>query len=197
MKIRGSEINLEVFKEDIDHFKTLNWAFSKWIATPAIKDKSGGTTKFVGQQFNPEQWEYLEDGWNHDDCEICLMTLFDSENTFENYGYISNEEDWLCFECYQKLIREDFNENHFVLKEKFKLSNGNSILFVSPIIENHVLEITNKSKFGQSELKYYLDKPRKLLRNGELDDQTFAIMLGEKDEINNFEVDKLYELVKE
>ena len=193
MKIRDIYINLEAFKEDIEYFKTLQWSFSKWEATPAIIDKSGTRSKYMGQNFNPKYWELKEDGWSHDDCEICTLKLFDSEFAFENYGYKNDEEDWLCFECYKKLIDENYKENLYVVKEKFELSIGKSVLFISPIIETQKLKITANSKFGNCELEYYIDKPRKKLKSGKLDDQTFAIILQNKKEIVRFEKDVLYE----
>jgi len=194
MKIRDQEINLEIFKEDIELFKTQNWSFEKWEPKPAIKDKSGSTSKYVGQKYNQDEWEYLEEGWNHDHCEICTIMICESEYAVEQFGYVNENEDWICHECFGKLIKEDFKQNEFVVKHKLNSNNERSFLFISPMVDKYKFEITENTFFGNSQLEKYLDIPRKILKNGKQDYQTFAIMLKDKNEIEKFEENKLYEL---
>lgn len=194
MKIRDQEINLEIFKENIEFFKTQNWSFEKWEPKPAIRDKSGSTSKYVGQKYNSEEWDFLEKGWNHDHCEICSIRLSESEYAIEQFGYVNESEDWICHECFGKLIKENFKENEFVLKYKLNSNNERSYLFISPMMDKYKFEITENTFFGESKLEKYLDISRNILKNGEQDYQTFAIILKDRDEIKNFEEHKLYEL---
>lgn len=47
-------MNQDLLKEDRDYFLSLTWTFRKWIASPALKDKSvgGGTRLFNGQNYD-------------------------------------------------------------------------------------------------------------------------------------------------
>ena len=195
MKIRSQEIDLEQSKADIEFYRTQNWSFKKWESKPAIRDKSGTISKFVGQKYDVEQWEYLKNGWSHDHCEICFLDLCKSDYVIQQFAYVNESEDWICHECYNKIIREDFRYNEFVLKYKLKLKNGNSYLIISPMVEGLQFEITENIFYGGSLLEKYLDLPRKILENGEQDQQTFVIKLKDKTELENFEENKLYELV--
>jgi len=194
MKIRGENINVEVIKKEIEHFKSLNWSFGKWESKPAIRDRSGLISKFVGQEYDSEKWDYIDNGWKHDHCEICSLRMFESNITAEQYGFKNQEDDWICHECFKKIITEDFKDNEFVLKNKYQLKDEKPILIVSPMVDDFKFEITGSSIFGSSRLEEYLDIPRKILDNGEQDYQTFALMLSDNTELELFEENNLYEL---
>ncbi len=194
MKMRGEHISVELCKEDIVYLKTLNWSFNKWIPTPAIIDSTGYTSKYIGQKYDPSKWTYSANGWNHDHCEICSIAMLESDDPIEQYGYVSEFEEWMCHECYGKLIQEDFKTNEFVLKNIVKLSTGQVYFLISPMVEGIDFEVTEQTYFGKSKISKYLDIPRKINMDGKQDYRTFSILLINTNEIDHFEENRLYEL---
>lgn len=87
-----------------DVTESVEWAREqKWIARAALISK-GSASDYVGQKYNPEHTELVEDGWSHDHCEICWWTLTESDNPDEGEGYTTDGHRWVCTECYEKFI---------------------------------------------------------------------------------------------
>ena len=90
-------------KESVEWVRKQNWKKQKWIVRAALVSK-GSTSDYVDQKYNPEYTELVEDGWNHDHCEICWWTLCESDNSDEGEGYTTDGHRWICTECYEKFI---------------------------------------------------------------------------------------------
>ncbi len=192
-------MNQDLLKEDRDYFLTLTWTFRKWIASPALKDKSvgGGTRLFTGQNYDNRFFEYIEDGWTHDHCEICQSYLTESDDITEQYGYTDNNHTWLCYTCYRNFLTKDFVTNEFLLSDIVEFSNGNVALFVRSLVKDMNFRVSNNSKFGNIEITKHLEIPRKILDNGLQDLSTYTMILK-----NNLDKDKivkenLYKLTEE
>ena len=69
-----------------------------------------------------------------------------------------------------------------------------SVLMISPMTDDVTLEIDETTKIGESKLEVYLEMPRKMLKNGDQDYSTYAILLSNPEDIDLFEVDHLYKL---
>lgn len=164
--IRGQVIDIDFWKEDIEQIRSSSWVFSKWNAE---------NTKI----------SY---------CIFCSLGLFDSDYAFEKYGYTNGKGRWICHECYRKTITKDYIELEFVLKHKLILKNSGVYLFVSPMVLGADFEITANSYFGNHKLQYYLDIPRKILKSGEQDYNTYALLLKFSDEFDELIEDNLYVL---
>ncbi|WP_394165163.1 hypothetical protein [Neptunomonas phycophila] len=65
------------------------------------------TSEYVGQSYRPEYTELVEDGWNHDHCEICWWSLHEADDPESGEGYTVEGRAWLCCEYYEKLIRTE------------------------------------------------------------------------------------------
>ncbi len=66
--------------------------------------KSGSRTSlYVGQKFDPQYIDLVDDGWTHDHCEICYKDLYEIEDPEHGEGY-TNGQDWICSECYLKYV---------------------------------------------------------------------------------------------
>jgi hypothetical protein len=197
MIIRGQEINLIPFEKEIEYFKSLIWNFRKWLPASTLKDKSGTTVNYIGQKYNPNEWDLNETGWSHDHCEICTLILHESEDALEQFGYTDDNGHWLCYECFRKIISEDYDSTEFVYKLSVKLSNGQTYLLVSPMNSDLQFEISTNARFGGVKVMKYLDVPRKLLKTGEQDYNTYAILLSDPKEIVNLQVEQVYKLTNE
>jgi len=42
---------------------------------------------------------------DHEHCLICCWTIFKSETYEDGYGYNCGDSNWLCTECYGKLVK--------------------------------------------------------------------------------------------
>jgi hypothetical protein len=47
--------------------------------------------------------EIVEDGWDHEHCQICFQNISTFEED-EHFGYANQNDDWLCESCYQKYV---------------------------------------------------------------------------------------------
>jgi len=47
--------------------------------------------------------ETSQDGWDHEHCRICSqnISMLEADN---KYGYVNQNDDWLCESCYQKYV---------------------------------------------------------------------------------------------
>ena len=89
----------------IARFRGSAWTLKAWQASPALFAKDGGpSTKFHGQSFDAAKYELIEDGWSHDHCPFCWVTICDDpvpEYVSEAY---TNGYDWVCPDCYAKYL---------------------------------------------------------------------------------------------
>ncbi len=98
-----------------EHMRTLardsrqkEWSKRKWTPSPALvgKGPQGMATKYKGQQYDPEQYELVHDGWDHDHCLFCWQSICDcgGENC-TSIGF-TDGDDWICESCHQRVIVE-------------------------------------------------------------------------------------------
>ena len=75
---------------------------------PALlgKGPQGMSTKYTGQDYDPEEYDLVEDGWDHDHCLFCWQSICDcgSENCTCT-GFTDGDE-WICESCHQMVIVE-------------------------------------------------------------------------------------------
>ena len=97
-------IQLDTLLKEVNELREANWTYKIWAPTPALIDKSDGSSRqFVGQNFDPKYFTLNNTGWTHDHCAFYSHTISDIEGYGDTDGYISND-DWLCKECYRKCI---------------------------------------------------------------------------------------------
>ena len=105
--LHGEKWKFADIQEDIDWCRQHSWKRKRWQATSALIHKKGGRiSQYVGQKFDPDKVDLVEDGWTHDHCVICWHTLFDSKKEEENTGWTDGNRNWLCLECHEKFIRK-------------------------------------------------------------------------------------------
>jgi len=108
VKIHGDDWKLSDIQDEIDWCKKQSWVQKKWKATQALIHKNGGrASQYLGQKFDPEKIDLVEDGWDHDHCLICWHTLFDSEEKEDNSGRTDGNGNWVCLECYDQFLKHE------------------------------------------------------------------------------------------
>lgn len=88
--------------------KVTRFELQVYKPSPALIDKSGKSSRpYIGQNFDPQYFDILENGWDHDHCEIC-STKISAEEIDENQtiGYF-NGGLWVCKSCYELILATD------------------------------------------------------------------------------------------
>ena len=102
------EHELQYLLDTLDYLRQLTWTYKRWAPSPALVDKSGGSSRqYVGQNFDPKYFDVIEDGWTHDHCEICFTTISDKDGYGDTDGYKTNNNEWVCKDCYNLFINTD------------------------------------------------------------------------------------------
>jgi hypothetical protein len=106
------DIELSYLLDTVDYLRQFSWTYKVWKPTPALIDKSGGSSRqYAGQRFDPKYFDLVEDGWTHDHCEICVATISNKEGYGDTDGYVNDNGDWICKECHNLFIKpEDVQE---------------------------------------------------------------------------------------
>ncbi|GAH08333.1 unnamed protein product, partial [marine sediment metagenome] len=93
--IHGGVADLEWILGNAECCKDRSWTRKKWKKVPALVSKDGkGLKKYYGQKYDPKYFDLVEDGWDHDHCEICMWPI--SENEGYDIGYFDGDSDWIC-----------------------------------------------------------------------------------------------------
>jgi len=73
------------------------------LATPL--NEEGGTcyAPFRGQPYDPNACELIEEGWDHEHCDVCNTRIEDSDSYWTNDG---PEHVDLCINCYPLVQKE-------------------------------------------------------------------------------------------
>ena len=88
-----------------NEFRKQIWSLENWHRRPALVSKKGSEIRlFVGQQYDTALFSLVPNGWHHDHCQFCWITISD----FEADGTISkaytNGTQWICPQCYDSII---------------------------------------------------------------------------------------------
>jgi hypothetical protein len=94
--------------DTVNYLRQSIWTYKIWKPTPALIDKSGGSSRqYVGQKFDPKYFDLVADGWTHDHCEVCFQTISNIEDYGDADGYESENGDWICKDCYDLFIKPE------------------------------------------------------------------------------------------
>lgn len=105
--IHGDAWKVADVMNDVAWCLTQNWHHETWKPSAALIHKTGKSSQFIGQKFDPEKIDLVEDGWTHDHCSICWWTLIESEDLENGTGYRNEWNAWLCCECYKQFVCDD------------------------------------------------------------------------------------------
>jgi hypothetical protein len=87
-------------------FQARTWTPRSWLPRPALrrKDGKGGLDLYLGQEFDPEHYELLEEAWSHDHCPLCGEEISDLPHAPHHQGY-ERDGEWICPPCYERWVR--------------------------------------------------------------------------------------------
>lgn len=95
------EYLFEALKESIEYARKEDWQKIKWFPRDALIDKIGGGSRlYTGQKFNPEHIDLVENGWNHDHCDICVQGLYEDSKDMSYF----DGSNWVCDQCHDLFI---------------------------------------------------------------------------------------------
>lgn len=163
---------------------------------------------------NQEYASQITREWNLPSYKNGFVTEFQLSNKYlskfrvEKVGLDHHTELWVPAEELEEFNNEiidkikvieayhsNSNNQYIHVKDTFKVRNDNVIAFEF-INKTSNFVITRKSTIEGFQLKEYINIPRKLKPNGEVDLDTFVIILEDKFEVNPIKTDSIYLLVK-
>jgi hypothetical protein len=105
VRLPNGDIEIDHIREMYYDLKGTAFQYMKWKPRLALVEKKGKTTwLYTEQKFDPNYIEYVEDGWRHDHCQICSVTIGDNENQYTVTDGYFNGYDWVCKSCYETII---------------------------------------------------------------------------------------------
>jgi hypothetical protein len=108
IKLPTGYFETDHLREEYEYFKGHAFEYLKWKPRAALIDKNGKTSRlYTGQKYDPNFIDLVENGWMHDHCGVCSITLTDVENEFQQTSGYFNGFDWLCKWCYENIIAAD------------------------------------------------------------------------------------------
>ena len=84
-----------------------HWEEKPWKARDIVMRKDGKGFSFDLSLAEKLEFVLVPGGWTKDRCAICHWELAESEDASHGSGF-TNGKDWVCTECHQKFIAENF-----------------------------------------------------------------------------------------
>ena len=81
-----------------------DWHLEQWKNRPALVGRRDGhmlATEYVGQAFDPDEWELIADYWDHQHCAFCWAKIAERGVGDFCEGY-TNGKRWVCPDCFRK-----------------------------------------------------------------------------------------------
>ena len=103
VRIHGSDWKLADVEDAVAFCREHRWRREQWVRRDALVQRTGTTSLYTGQRYDPAYCELVRGGWSHDHCEICWWTLSEGGDEEHSVGY-TNGGRWICSECYRHFI---------------------------------------------------------------------------------------------
>ncbi|MFN3755216.1 hypothetical protein [Flavobacterium sp.] len=104
--MKNGNVEIEHIREMVAEVEKEKFIFKNWFPRPGLKEKNTDFVSrlYIGQSYDKNQFDLVEDGWINDHCEICIKTLGEEENEYvESSGYFDGV-DWICKSCFEELV---------------------------------------------------------------------------------------------
>ncbi len=101
--LHGAAWQIEGIADEIEECRASVWEQRQWHCQHALVGPPGHITQYIGQEYDPQSQSLVSDAWEHDHCEICSWELHETEDPEHGIGF-TDGRDWLCTECYTKLV---------------------------------------------------------------------------------------------
>lgn len=109
VKLKTGNIEINHIREMVNEIEKENYTLKKWFPRPGLKEKNTEFVSrlYIGQSYDKNQFDLVEDGWTHDHCEICFEAIGGDESEYlEIEGYFDGY-DWICKSCFEELVLAD------------------------------------------------------------------------------------------
>ena len=94
----GGLLNLSSLKNDLKWARKLEWKETRWKPKPALIEKNSGNSQiYKGQKYDSKFFNLVENGWEHDHCDICTERINEDDNIYESGHQIICKNCWLYF----------------------------------------------------------------------------------------------------
>lgn len=104
--IHGNQVKRSEVKDMVESFRKRQWRRQRWTHRDALVQRGGGMmVPYVGQPYNPAEFEVVRGGWKRNLCEICSWELCESSEEAHAFGYTDGHR-WICSECHDRLVRK-------------------------------------------------------------------------------------------
>jgi hypothetical protein len=82
------------------------WELLTWVKQPALVNKERTKScQYTGQQYDPKKFDVDPQGWDHEHCRFCFVTISDcGHSNCCGEGYTNGDNEWICPDCFEHLI---------------------------------------------------------------------------------------------
>lgn len=105
-----------VAKKDWDYILELvreqQFTRQPWTLRPALISADGAIHEYIGQDYDPAQFKWVDEGWHYDRCELCGCDINEGDE-----GMTPDGRNWLCFPCFDIcIVKNDSHPDHTLLQ---------------------------------------------------------------------------------
>ena len=121
VKLKNGSVEINHIREMIKEIEKENYSFKNWFPRPGLKEKNTDFVSrlFIGQSYDKNHFDLVEDGWINDHCEICFNTLGDEPTEYVEISGYFDGYDWICKSCFEDLVMVEDIEKKLIELEKF------------------------------------------------------------------------------
>lgn len=122
IRFKTGDIAVSHIREMYEELYQNDFKLMKWSPRDAlIEKKRDSCWLYTGQKFDPDYIELIKGGWTHDHCQICDISISDTDgDEVTSEGYFDNY-DWVCRSCYESVLSTDNIEGFIRKSEKAEL----------------------------------------------------------------------------
>jgi hypothetical protein len=102
----------DITPEELATFRRCTFARRVFASYPSLRAKKpldgGGdwhiSKPYIGEPFDPDEYELREGGWDHEHCDVCFATITDGMWYWPNVDPDAGQVD-LCEACYPNVLK--------------------------------------------------------------------------------------------
>jgi len=100
--------NDDYVRLNVERLRSHKFTLLPWHPSPALLPRSnkGASSKFHGQAYDQAEYELVEDGWSHDHCPFCWVTIEDREYEGAVTTAFTDGYNWVCPPCFARYLED-------------------------------------------------------------------------------------------
>ena len=94
----------DYIRRHIERLAGHKFALKAWSPSAALFPVSGNgaSAKYDGQAFDPAEYKLVEEGWSHDHCPFCWVTICDHAYEGSITEAYTDGYNWVCAGCFSR-----------------------------------------------------------------------------------------------